>query len=129
MPTDFGSANTQSLKRALGELQILLGSRVTTSMVQREHHSHGESYHKPSLPDIVCFPGTTREVSEVMRISAGHRIPVIPFGAGTSVEGHVNAIHGGVAIDIREMNKILRISVPDCDATVEAGVTRYSSKP
>ena len=125
MPTDFGSAaNAQSLKRALGELQILLGSRVTTSMVQREHHSHGESYHKPSLPDIVCFPGTTREVSEIMRISAGHRIPVIPFGAGTSVEGHVNAIHGGVTIDIREMNKILRISVPDCDATVEAGVTR-----
>jgi len=125
MPTDFGSAaNAQSLKRALGELQILLGSRATTSMVQREHHSHGESYHKPSLPDIVCFPGTTREVSEIMRISAGHRIPVIPFGAGTSVEGHVNAIHGGVAIDIREMNKILRISVPDCDATVEAGVTR-----
>ena len=125
MPTDFGSAaNAQSLEHALGELQTLLGSRVTTSMIQREHHSHGESYHKPSLPDIVCFPGTTREVSEIMRISAGHRIPVIPFGAGTSVEGHVNAIHGGVTIDMREMNKIARVSVPDCDATVEAGVTR-----
>src|SRR2546423_12529028 len=59
-----------------------------------------------------------------MRISACHGIPVIPFGAGTSVEGHVNAIHGGVTIDIREMNKILRVSVQDCDATVEAGVTR-----
>jgi D-lactate dehydrogenase (cytochrome) len=125
MPSVFGSAaNAQSLERALGELQTLLGSRVTTSTIQREHHSHGESYHKASLPDIVCFPKETREVSEIMRISAGHRIPVIPFGAGTSVEGHVNAIHGGITIDMREMNKILRISAQDSDATVEAGVTR-----
>jgi D-lactate dehydrogenase (cytochrome) len=125
MPSVFGSAaNAQSLERALGELQVLLGSRVTTSTIQREHHSHGESYHKAALPDIVCFPKETREVSEIMRISAAHRIPVIPFGAGTSVEGHVNAIHGGITIDMREMNKILRISVQDSDATVEAGVTR-----
>jgi D-lactate dehydrogenase (cytochrome) len=125
MSSVFGSAaNAQSLERALGELQVLLGSRVTTSTIQREHHSHGESYHKASLPDIVCFPKETREVSEIMRISAGHRIPVIPFGAGTSVEGHVNAIHGGITIDMREMNKILRISAQDSDATVEAGVTR-----
>jgi len=125
MPSVFGStANAQSLERALGELQALLGSRVTTSTIQREHHSHGESYHKASLPDIVCFPKETREVSEIMRISAGQRIPVIPFGAGTSVEGHVNAIHGGITIDMREMNKILRISAQDSDATVEAGVTR-----
>lgn len=125
MPPVFGSAaKAQSLERAMGELQVLLGSRVTTSTIQREHHSHGESYHKASLPDIVCFPKETREVSEIMRISAVHRVPVIPFGAGTSVEGHVNAIHGGITIDMREMNKILRISVQDCDATVEAGVTR-----
>ena len=125
MPPVFSpAANAQSLERALGELQVLLASRVTTSTIQREHHSHGESYHKASLPDIVCFPKETREVSEIMRISAGHRVPVIPFGAGTSVEGQVNAIHGGVTIDMREMNKILRISAQDCDATVEAGVTR-----
>jgi D-lactate dehydrogenase (cytochrome) len=125
MPTVFSSAaNAQSLERALGELQILLGSLVTTSTIQREHHSHGESYHKAALPDIVCFPETTREVGEIMRISASLRIPVIPFGAGTSVEGQVNAIHGGITIDIRNMNKIARISVEDCDATVEAGVTR-----
>jgi D-lactate dehydrogenase (cytochrome) len=125
MPPVFGSAaNAQSLERALGELQVLLGSRVTTSTVQREHHSHGESYHKASLPDLVCFPKETSEVSEIMRISARHGIPVIPFGAGTSVEGHVSAIYGGLTIAIREMNKVLRISVQDCDATVEAGVTR-----
>jgi D-lactate dehydrogenase (cytochrome) len=59
-----------------------------------------------------------------MKVSARHQIPVVPFGAGTSVEGHVNAVRGGIAIDLREMNKILRVSVEDCDATVEAGVTR-----
>ncbi len=113
-----------NLEQALVELEILLDSRVTTSATQREHHSHGESYHTAYLPDIVCFPKETREVSEIMRVSTRHSIPVIPFGAGTSVEGHVNAIHGGIAIDMREMNRILRISVEDCDATVEAGVTR-----
>ena len=121
----LGSAvNAQSLEYALGELQALLGSRVTTSAIQREHHSHGESYHTASLPDMVCFPKETREVAEIMRIRARHCLPVIPFGAGTSVEGHVNAIHGGITIDMREMNKVLRISVEDCDATAEAGVTR-----
>ncbi|MGH9695018.1 MAG: FAD-binding oxidoreductase, partial [Bryobacteraceae bacterium] len=72
----------------------------------------------------MCFPQETREVSEILRISARHHVPVIPFGAGTSVEGQVNAIHGGITIDLRQLNKILRTSVVDCDATVEAGVTR-----
>src|SRR5271155_229050 len=118
------SVNVKALEAALAELQPLLGSRVTTSDVQREHHSHGESYHLPAAPDIVCFPQNTAEVSEILKISARHQIPVIPFGAGTSVEGHVNALRGGIAIDLREMNKVLRVSVEDCDATVEAGVTR-----
>src|SRR3954469_22018942 len=114
----------QSLEGALAELVLLLGARVTTSAIQREHHSHGESYHAPALPDIVCFPKETREVSEVMQISARYQVPVIPFGAGTSVEGHVNALYGGISIDLRELNRVQRFSVEDCDATVEAGVTR-----
>jgi D-lactate dehydrogenase (cytochrome) len=112
------------LEYALAELGALLGARVTTSATQREHHSHGESYHAPALPDIVCFPKETREVSKIMQISARHQVPVVPFGAGTSVEGHVNALYGGISIDLRELNRIKRISVEDCDATVEAGVTR-----
>jgi D-lactate dehydrogenase (cytochrome) len=123
----MGSTSTvdaRALEAALADLQPVLSSRVTTSDVQREHHSHGESYHSPARPDIVCFPRSTAEVSEILKISARHQIPVIPFGAGTSVEGHVNALHGGIAIDLREMNKVLRVSVEDCDATVEAGVTR-----
>jgi D-lactate dehydrogenase (cytochrome) len=118
------AANPPRVESALAELQTLLGSHVTTSAIQREHHSHGESYHAPALPDIVCFPTETHQVSEIMQISARHHVPVIPFGAGTSVEGQVNAIYGGITIDLRQMNKILRTSLEDCDATVEAGVTR-----
>lgn len=125
MPPVFSSAiKVQPLEQSMVELKALLGSRVTDTISQREHHSHGESYHKPALPDIVCFPKDTSEVSAIMQISARHQVPVIPFGAGTSVEGQVNAVHGGIAIDLRELNKVLRISTEDCDATVEAGVTR-----
>src|SRR5271163_1737408 len=85
-----------NLEAAISELQSLLGSRVTTAMVQREHHSHGESYLPPALPDAVCFPRSTDEVSGILKISARHQIPVVPFGAGTSVEGQVNAIRGGI---------------------------------
>jgi len=123
-PGSVPAVDTKTLESALAELQTLLGTRVTTNIVQREHHSHGESYHLPALPDMVCFPKSSEEVSEIVKISARHRIPVVPFGAGTSVEGHVNAVRGGISIDLREMNKILRLSVDDCDATVEAGVTR-----
>src|SRR5258706_9958405 len=118
------AAGGERLEAAVAELKSLLGSRATTSTAQREHHSHGESYHSPALPDIVCFPRSTLEVSEIMKISARHQLPVVPFGAGTSVEGQVHAIHGGITIDLREMNKPLRVSPEDCDATVEAGMTR-----
>jgi D-lactate dehydrogenase (cytochrome) len=90
----------------------------------RDHHSHGESYHPPAAPDVVCFPTTTDEVVEILRISARFQVPVVPFGAGTSLEGHVHALHGGITIDMREMNRVLRIGVEDLDATVEAGATR-----
>jgi D-lactate dehydrogenase (cytochrome) len=122
--TPPSAVDAKSLQAALAELEPLLGSRVTTSDVHREHHSHGESYHSPALPDIVCFPRNTAEVSAILKISARYKIPVVPFGAGTSVEGQVNAIHGGISIDLHEMNKILRIGADDSDATVEAGVTR-----
>jgi len=112
------------LNAATEELKSLLGKRATTAAAVREQHSHGESYHTPAAPDVVCFPQNTEEVSEILKISAKHQIPVIPFGAGTSNEGHVHAVRGGITIDMREMNKIIRISPEDLDATVEAGVLR-----
>lgn len=113
----------QALEAAVFELKALLGARATTAAAVREHHSHGESYHPPAAPDVVCFPRATEEVSEILKISARYQVPVVPFGAGTSVEGHVHALRGGITMDFREMNKVLRVSVDDLDATVEAGVT------
>src|SRR5271154_4379403 len=119
-----GSSHDQRLEAAVAELKSLLGDRATTANVQREHHSHGEYYHAPAMPDVVCFPASTEEVSEIVKISARYGTPVVPFGAGTSVEGQVHAIRGGITLDLREMNKVVRVSVEDCDATVEAGLTR-----
>lgn len=124
MFTNTSALHEQQLSEAFVALTTQLGDRATTGHTQREHHASGESHHPPALPDIVCFPRSTAEVSEIMKISAQYHLPVIPFGAGTSVEGQVNAIHGGISIDLREMNKILRTSVEDLDVTVEAGVTR-----
>jgi D-lactate dehydrogenase (cytochrome) len=121
---DSSGRSSARIEAAFRELQSLLERRATTAEVVREHHSHGESYHAPALPDVVCFPHSTEEVSEILKVSARHQVPVIPFGAGTSMEAQVNAIHGGIAVDMREMNKILRISPEDLQTTVQAGVTR-----
>lgn len=109
---------------ALAELRRLLGPRATDAPAVRDHHSHGESYHIPAAPDIVCFPRTTEEVAAIVRVAARVGAPIVPFGAGTSLEGHVHATNGGITIDLREMNKVVRVSAEDMDATVEAGVTR-----
>src|SRR5687767_12418522 len=105
------------------DLKTLLGDRCTTNQTQLEHHGHGESWHAPGEPDVVVFPVTTEEVSAIVRAAGRHGAPVVPFGAGTSLEGHVNAIAGGISIDLSRMNRVLRVSADDLDATVEAGVT------
>jgi D-lactate dehydrogenase (cytochrome) len=108
----------------IAALKELLGPRATDASAVREHHSRGESYHQPAAPDLVCYPATTEEVAEIVRVSARFGVPIVPFGSGTSLEGHVHAIRGGIAIDFRDMRRVLRVSVEDLDATVEAGVTR-----
>jgi D-lactate dehydrogenase (cytochrome) len=118
------TARRQGVDTAIAELKELLGARANDSETVREHHSRGESYHAPAPPDIVCYPQSTDEVAAILTISARHGVPVVPFGAGTSLEAHVNAIHGGISLDLREMNRVVRVSVEDLDATVEAGVTR-----
>jgi D-lactate dehydrogenase (cytochrome) len=117
-------STTSATQQAIAALKQKLGARAVDSDAIRDHHSHGESYHTPARPDVVCLPQTTDEVAEILRISARFQLPVVAFGAGTSLEGHVHAIHGGITIDLREMNRVVRISADDLDATVEAGVTR-----
>ena len=108
----------------LEALRAIIGDRVSTSASVRGHHSHGESWHAPGLPDVVVFPATTEEVSAIVKVCAQHRTPIVPFGMGSSLEGHVNAIKGGVSIDLTRMTKVLRLSPDDLDITVEAGLTR-----
>jgi len=107
----------------VAELQALLGERSTTNPTQIDHHSHGESWHEAGRPDVVVFPQGTDEVGAIVRIAARHRAPIVPFGIGSSLEGHVNAMHGGVSIDFSRMNRVLRVSVDDLDCDVEAGIT------
>ncbi len=107
----------------VADLRALVGDRVSTAAAVRGHHSHGESWHAAAEPDAVVFPQTTAEVSAVVRTCAAHGVPIIPFGIGSSLEGHVNAVHGGVSIDLTRMTKVLRLSPDDMDVTVEAGLT------
>jgi D-lactate dehydrogenase (cytochrome) len=108
----------------LAELKALLGERVSTSHAVREHHGKDESYFPYALPDAVVFVKTTEEVRDVVNICRRHRVPMIPFGVGTSLEGHILAIHGGVTIDLSQMNQVLAVHDQDLDAVVQAGVTR-----
>ena len=112
------------LDKLTAELANLLGERVSTAEAVRAHHGKDESYRPAHAPDAVAFPQTTDEVAEIVRICARHQAPVIPFGTGTSLEGHVMAIHGGVSIDLSGLDEIVRVSAEDLDATVQAGVTR-----
>jgi D-lactate dehydrogenase (cytochrome) len=108
----------------LAGLRQLLGERLSHSAAVRAQHGKDESYHPAHAPDAVAFPQTTEEVAAIVKLCAAHRAPVIAFGAGTSLEGQVAALAGGVSVDMTQMNRILRVNAEDLDATVEAGVTR-----
>ena len=108
----------------LDDLRAICGDRVSTGESVRANHSHGESWHPAGLPDAVVFPESTAEVSAIVAACARARMPMVPFGMGSSLEGHVNAVHGGVSIDLTRMTRVLRMSAEDCDVTVEAGITR-----
>jgi D-lactate dehydrogenase (cytochrome) len=110
--------------RAVRDLEAVLGDRLVRSQAVREHHGRDESSLPPALPDLVAFPDSESEVSAILKTCNSHGVPVVPFGAGTSLEGHVLATQGGLSLDLTRMNSILRISADDLDATVQAGVTR-----
>ncbi|MGM8061470.1 FAD-binding oxidoreductase [Vogesella indigofera] len=105
-------------------LTALLGDRVSSSEAVRAHHGHDESSHPDALPDLVVWPHSTEEVSAIALLCHAHRVPMIPYGAGSSVEGHTLALHGGVCIDLSQMRQIVALHEADLSATVQAGVTR-----
>ncbi|WP_353857779.1 FAD-linked oxidase C-terminal domain-containing protein [Azospirillum formosense] len=106
------------------EFKALLGDRFTTAAAVREHHGKDESYHPNFPPDGVAFAASTEEVSAIVKLCAKHKLPIIPFGTGTSLEGGVAALAGGICIDVSTMKEVLRVSPEDLDVTVQAGVTR-----
>ncbi|GAB3515023.1 FAD-binding oxidoreductase [Emticicia fontis] len=116
--------DTQSKQIVFEELQQLLYDRVVDNETIRNEHGVGFSYHACTPPDWVVYPSSVEEISEIVRICSAHQIPIIPFGAGTSVEGHILAVKGGVCIDLRLMNQILEINHADMYATIQPGVTR-----
>ncbi len=105
-------------------LRALLGDRLSLSKAVREHHGKDESWHHPALPDMVVFPRSTEEVQQIVRLCAEHDTPIIPFGAGTSLEGHVIPARGGVSMDMMQMNAVLEVNAEDLDCRVQPGVTR-----
>ena len=108
----------------LASLRQILDNRLSTSAAVCAHHGKDESYHVPHAPDAVAFAESTDEVAAIVRLCANHKTPIIPFGTGTSLEGHVAALAGGLCIDLSQMNHILQVNAEDLDARVEAGVTR-----
>jgi len=100
------------------------GDRAKISEAVRAQHSHGEGLADPALPDVVVYPHSNEEVAGIVRLCHAARVPVIAFGVGTSLEGHVAALYGGVCVDLSEMNKVLDVNADDLDCRVQAGVTR-----
>ncbi len=108
----------------LANLHSLLGERLSVAQAIRDHHGRGEDYMALMPPDAVVFPTCTEEVAAIVQACAASRTPIIPFGAGSSLEGHVQARLGGVCIDLSRMNQILSVNTEDLDCRVQAGVTR-----
>jgi D-lactate dehydrogenase (cytochrome) len=113
-----------AVKVVIAALTAKFGNRLVTSQAVREQHANTTTWIASEPPDAVVFPQTTDDVQDVVRICAAHRVPIIPFGTGTSLEGHVNAPHGGVSIDFRDMNRVLAVNSQDLDCVVEPGITR-----
>ncbi|QSO46767.1 FAD-binding oxidoreductase [Alicyclobacillus mengziensis] len=105
-------------------LRALRPNQVTQSPSVLDTHSHDESYHTPHRPDAVVFPESTLDVVRIMEVSAKYGVPVVPFGVGSALEGHVVPVKGGITIDTMRMNKILDIRPDDFLVKVEPGVTR-----
>ena len=114
----------KAIEATVRALAARFGNRLVTSQAVREQHGNTITWIENQPPDAVIYPQSTEEVQEIVRICAGARVPVIPFGTGTSLEGHVNAPLGGVSIDLRDMNQVLAVHAEDLDCVVQPGITR-----
>ena len=116
--------NERGIAAAVSDLTAAFGNRLVTSQAVRQQHGHTTTWHHNEPPDAVVFPQSTQDVQQIVRICARHAVPVIAFGTGTSLEGHVNAPFGGISIDVRDMNRVLAVHAEDLDCVIEPGITR-----
>ena len=116
--------NEAGIETALSVLKQRFGEQFKTSQALLEQHAHTMTYLPSQLPDAVVFAKSTEDVQQVVRICAEYKVPIIPFGTGTSLEGGVNAPAGGISVDLNDMNKVLKVNAEDLDCVVQPGVTR-----
>ncbi len=116
--------NDTGIATVLGVLKQQFGDRCQTGTSIREQHGHTTTWIRNQAPDAVIFAGSTQEVSEIVTVCAAHKVPIIAYGTGTSLEGNVNAPAGGICIDMTQMNMVLEVNAGDLDCRVQPGVTR-----
>ena len=116
--------NDAGIATAVAVLKQRFGEQISTGEAIRTQHGHTLTWIPNQIPDAVVFARSEAEVQDAVKIAAAHRCPVIPFGTGTSLEGHLNAPAGGVSIDVSQMNRVLRVNAEDLDCVIEPGVTR-----
>ena len=119
-----GSRDAKAVKAVIGALAARFGNRLVTSQAVREQHGNTVTWIENQPPDAVVFAQATEDVQDIVRLCGAHGVPVIAFGTGTSLEGHVNAPQGGICIDFRDMNRVLAVHAEDLDCVVEPGITR-----
>jgi len=122
MPEDIGGA--RPVDSTIAAARLLLGDRLSTNRSVREQHAHGEDTHPHMLPDAVAFVESSEEVASLLGYCHAAGVPVVAFGAGTSLEGHVTPVLGGISLDLSRMHRVLEVNAADMDCRVEAGVTR-----
>jgi D-lactate dehydrogenase (cytochrome) len=116
--------NETGIETVLGVLKQQFGDRLQTGASVREQHGHTTTWLENQPPDGVVFARSTDEVSNIVKVCATHKVPIIAFGTGTSLEGHVNAAAGGISIDVSQMDAVLEVHPEDLDCVVQPGVTR-----
>ncbi|WP_209504662.1 MULTISPECIES: FAD-linked oxidase C-terminal domain-containing protein [unclassified Ruegeria] len=116
--------NEAGIETVISILKQRFGDRLQTGAAVREQHGHTTTWIENQVPDAVVFPHSTQDVSDIVKTCAAHRVPVIPFGTGTSLEGHVNAPAGGISVDLTQMDRVLAVHAEDLDCVVQPGVTR-----
>src|ERR1700692_3765973 len=117
-------ADRTAIDAVIAALAARFGNRLVTSRAVREQHGNTVTWIENEPPDAVVFPQSTADVQDIVRLCASHRVPMIPFGVGSSLEGQVNAPRGGVSLDFRDMNRVLAVHAEDLDCVIEPGITR-----